>query len=304
MTDGDGEVQEENVYVSVEYRSGMDEVNMNLGHQQISGVVMGEALVNSMDCKSCHKVNEVSIGPSYQDISEKYNGQRRATNYLMSKVISGGSGVWGEVVMPAHPDITQSEARQITQYIQSLTESKNSVPSLPLVGSVRPEAKENGEVFLLTASYTDQGTKEVLPLTGSKTVMLASNSMIFPEGTPTKGMQAMTFSGMQLQLFNDAKGWLKIENVDLTGVSMVLGMVGWQTPPTIPYTFELRIGSPDGNVIGTGRLNPENLAGPGTAIPIPIEKTDGMQSEIFLTYKAEGEELGMFALTQLQFNGL
>lgn len=304
VTDGDGEVQEENVYVSVEYRSGMDEVNMNLGHQQISGVVMGEALVNSMDCKSCHKVNEVSIGPSYQDISEKYNGQRRATNYLMSKVISGGSGVWGEVVMPAHPDITQSEARQITQYIQSLTESKNSVPSLPLVGSVRPEAKENGEVFLLTASYTDQGTKEVLPLTGSKTVMLASNSMIFPEGTPTKGMQAMTFSGMQLQLFNDAKGWLKIENVDLTGVSMVLGMVGWQTPPTIPYTFELRIGSPDGNVIGTGRLNPENLAGPGTAIPIPIEKTDGMQSEIFLTYKAEGEELGMFALTQLQFNGL
>ena len=302
VSDADGEVEEDNVYVSVEYRSGMDEINMNLGHQQVSGAVMGEALVQSLDCKSCHKEKEASIGPSYYDISEKYKDDRRATNYLMAKVIAGGSGVWGEVVMPAHPNVTQSEARQITQYIRSLTSDGNKTPSLPLAGTVRPEAKQNGEVFLLTASYTDQGTEQALPLTGSETIMLASNSMSFPEGTPTSGMQAMTFSGMQLQLLNAAEGWLKIEDTDLTGVSMLLAIVGWQAPPAIPYTFELRAGSVDGKVLGTGQLNPDGLSGQGGAIAIPIEKTDGVQPELYLTYKAEGQELGMFALTQVQFN--
>jgi len=302
VTDEDSEVNQDNVYVSVEYRSGMDEVNMNLGHQQVSGAVMGKALTQSLDCKSCHKEIEKSIGPSYLEVSEKYKGDRRATNYLMAKIIAGGSGVWGEVVMPAHLNVSQLEARQITQYIQSLTGGDNKKPSLPLTGTVRPEAKEDGEVFLLTASYTDEGTDEALPLTGAETVVLASNSMSFPDGTPTEGMQAMSFGGMQLQLLNAAEGWLKIEDVDLTGVSRLMAIVGWQEPPTIGYTMELRAGAPDGEVLGTGQLNPAGLGGQGGAIVIPIKKTDGVQPELYLTYKAEGEGASPFALTQVQFN--
>ena len=171
-----------------------------------------------------------------------------------------------------------------------------------MTGTVRPEAKENGEVFLLTASYTDQGTADALPLTGSETVVLASNSMVFPEGTPSKGTQAMTFGGMQLQLLNAADGWVKIENTDLTGVSRLMAIVAWQAPPSIPYTMELRSGAPDGKVLGTGQLDPKGLGGQGSAVVIPIEKTDGVQPELYLTYKAEGEEIGTFALTQVQFN--
>lgn len=301
VSDADSEVNEDNVYVSVEYRSGMDEVNQSLGHQQVSGAVMGKALTQSLDCKSCHKEKEASIGPNYYAVSEKYKGDRRSTNYLMAKIIAGGSGVWGEVVMPAHPNVTQMEARQITQYIQSLT-GGNRAPSLPMAGSVTPEAKENGEVFLLTASYTDEGTGEALPLTGSETVVLPSNSMSFPDGTPTEGMQAMTFGGMQLQLLNAANGWLKIENTDLTGVSRLMAIVAWQSPPAIGYTMELRSGSPDGEVLGTGKLNPNGLSGQGGAIVIPIKKTDGVQPELYLTYKAEGEGASPFAMTQVQFN--
>ncbi|GLU44341.1 hypothetical protein Musp01_19650 [Muricauda sp. NBRC 101325] len=301
VTDADSEVNKDNVYISVEYRSGMDEVNQSLGHQQVSGAVMGKALTQSLDCKSCHKEKEASIGPNYYAVSEKYKGDRRSTNYLMAKILAGGSGVWGEVVMPAHPNVTQMEARQIVQYIQSLT-GGNRAPSLPMVGSVTPEAKENGEVFLLTASYTDEGTGEALPLTGSETVVLPSNSMSFPDGTPTEGMQAMAFGGMQLQLLNAANGWLKIEDTDLTGVSRLMAIVAWQSPPAIGYTMELRSGSPDGEVLGSGKLNPNGLSGQGGAIVIPIKKTDGVQPELYLTYKAEGEGASPFALTQVQFN--
>ncbi|NKI32704.1 ThuA domain-containing protein [Croceivirga thetidis] len=302
VSDSDGEVDLDNVYVSVDYRSGMDEVDMNLGHQQVSGAVMGEALAKSMDCKSCHKANEASIGPSYLAIAEKYKNESGAENYLISKIMNGGSGVWGEVVMPAHPNVSQLEARQLAQYIQSLSGVDNKKPSLPLAGTVNPEAKQNGEVFLLTASYTDKGTDSAMPLTGSKTVVLASNSMIFPEGTPTKDMQAVSFNGMQLQLMSGAAGWLEISNVDLTGVSMLLAIVGWQEPPSIPYTMELRSGSPDGKLLGSGKLNPEGLGPQGSAIPIPIQKTDGIQEKLYLTYKAEGQEIGIFALMQVQFN--
>lgn len=302
VSDADSEVDEANVYVSVEYRSGMDEVDMNLGHQQVSGAVMGKALTLSLDCKSCHKEKEASIGPNYLEVSEMYKAQRGATNYLMAKIIGGGSGVWGEVVMPAHPNVSQLEARQIAQYIQSLTGDGNKKPSLPLIGTVTPEAKENGEVFLLTASYTDQGTEAALPLTGSETVVLASNTMSFPEGTPTEGMQSIAFGGRQLQLLNATNGWLKIEDVDLSGVSTLTAVIGWQAPPTIPYIMELRSGAPDGKVLGTGKMNPSGLSGQGGTIPIPIEKTEGVQKELYLTYKAEGEEPSTFALTQVRFN--
>ena len=93
-----------------------------------------------------------------------------------------------------------------------------------------------------------------------------------------------------------------MENTDLSGVSRVMAMVGWQEPPSIPYTMELRAGAPDGKVLGTGSLNPSGLGGQGTAVVIPIEKTDGVQPELYLTYKAGGESFSPFAITQLQFN--
>ena len=56
-------IDEANIFVSVDYMEGMDEVNLSLGHKEVSAVVSGKALTLSMDCKTCHKVNETSIGP-------------------------------------------------------------------------------------------------------------------------------------------------------------------------------------------------------------------------------------------------
>ncbi|NJB37759.1 ThuA domain-containing protein [Croceivirga sp. JEA036] len=172
VDDPDGEVKPENVYVSVDYQQGMDKVDMNYGHQQVSGEVTGKALTQSLDCKSCHKEKESSIGPSYQDISIKYAKQRGSTNYLMTKIIGGGSGVWGEVQMPAHPDVSQLEARQIASYIESLTVDKTKKESLPLTGKVVPEDRAKTGVFILSASYTDDGKENTLPLTATNAVVL------------------------------------------------------------------------------------------------------------------------------------
>ena len=83
---------------------------------------------------------------------------------------------------------------------------------------------------------------------------------------------------------------------------MILAMIGWQEPPTIPYTLELRAGKPDGKVLGTGKLHPEGLPAQGSALSIPIERTNGIQEKLYLTYRAEGEVIGTFALIQVQFS--
>ena len=178
VTDADGEIiNPDNIYVSVDYLEGNDKVNMNLGHQQVSAAVTGKALTQSMDCKVCHKEATASVGPNYMDVSKKYKGTKGVMRYLRKKIVEGGTGVWGEVVMPAHPTITPDETRQIATYIVSLAGGgREKEPSLPVSGSITPENKGRGKSMVLTASYTDNGEQGAIPLTGSASVALPRES--------------------------------------------------------------------------------------------------------------------------------
>lgn len=84
----------------------------------------GLELAAKSDCWSCHKINEPSIGPSYSDVAARY--EPTAANYemLSGKIINGGKGVWGEVPMNPHPDISKEDAIAITKYILLLRASK------------------------------------------------------------------------------------------------------------------------------------------------------------------------------------
>lgn len=175
VTDADGneDIDPNNIFVSVDYLEGMDEANKSLGHQQVSAAVTGKALTQGMDCKTCHKENGKSIGPSYLEVAEKYKGSRRALGYLQKRIVEGGTGVWGEVTMPAHPNITSDESRQIVFYIQSLADDNAKQKSLPIAGSIMPKPSPTDSVMVLTASYTDKGANGVRPLTGVKSVNLS-----------------------------------------------------------------------------------------------------------------------------------
>lgn len=77
----------------------------------------GYRLISQSDCTSCHKGNAKLIGPSYQQIADKYNSQY--TEKLAETIINGGSGVWGQIPMSAHPNLSQSEAQKMVEYILS-----------------------------------------------------------------------------------------------------------------------------------------------------------------------------------------
>ena len=77
----------------------------------------GDQIIETLDCSGCHSVNERMIGPSYQEIADKYS--EKDIEMLASKIIEGGSGVWGGVPMAAHPQVSKEDAKKMVEYILS-----------------------------------------------------------------------------------------------------------------------------------------------------------------------------------------
>jgi cytochrome c len=77
-------------------------------------------LAQKKNCMACHAVGQKVLGPAYKDVALKYAGQPDAVAKLTQKVMKGGSGVWGAVPMPANPQVSEAEAKQLVQWILTL----------------------------------------------------------------------------------------------------------------------------------------------------------------------------------------
>ncbi|MDE2092358.1 MAG: c-type cytochrome [Burkholderiales bacterium] len=77
-------------------------------------------LAQKKNCLACHAVDKKVLGPAYKDVAAKYAGQKDAVDKLAAKVMKGGSGVWGNIPMPANPQVSEAEAKQLVQWILSL----------------------------------------------------------------------------------------------------------------------------------------------------------------------------------------
>ena len=87
-------------------------------------IAQGESLVKANDCKTCHhSVNKI-IGPAHMDVAKKYDFTEANVKMLAEKIIKGGSGVWGQIPMTGHPDISQADAEKMARYVLSLDGEK------------------------------------------------------------------------------------------------------------------------------------------------------------------------------------
>ncbi len=81
---------------------------------------LGYKLIARNDCKSCHNTFRKTIGPSYQDIAKRYPNTPQNIDMLTKKVKAGGMGVWGQVMMNAHPNVPSVDIKEMVSYIMSL----------------------------------------------------------------------------------------------------------------------------------------------------------------------------------------
>jgi glucose/arabinose dehydrogenase/cytochrome c551/c552 len=295
-----------NLFVSVDYVMGFNKATTVNATELESSPVSGKSLTLTLDCKSCHKENEKSIGPSFMQVAQKYSKDKNASNYLVEKVIKGGGGVWGETVMAAHPNLPEGDVRQIVQWVLSLSNQAAIKKSLPSTGSITPPANTKpGATLVLSASYTDKGGNNIKALTGRSTAVLNSSTVMFKGTEKMDGFVPYSYNGSYVMVLPKAQGWFAVDNIDLTGVNSVTLMVGWQAPPKYGYDFELRLDASDGKVLGKGGLTPP-LDKKQQFVQVPIKVhpvTDGQFHTIYIVSKPkDSRESTTGGVSILQFN--
>jgi len=87
-------------------------------------IAQGQVLVDGSDCKTCHHPTNKIVGPSHTDVAKKYEFTKANVTMLAGKIKNGGSGVWGEIPMSPHADLSQGDAEKMAMYVLSLDGEK------------------------------------------------------------------------------------------------------------------------------------------------------------------------------------
>lgn len=207
-----------------------------------------KTLISKSDCNACHALDAKSLGPSFTQVALKYKGDNTAEDRLVKKVINGGSGVWGDAMMPAHSSMPTTEVSAIIKYVLSLSEKKAAPKNLPVSGSYttqeQPDQTNKG-MYIFRAAYKDQGTKLAAAQQGESVVVLR-NPLI--SVASTDGANGIDFNkNKSVVTVKEKGGYLALKQIDLTGIKS-LEVNG--TNKKAAGALQVRLGAPDGNVIG------------------------------------------------------
>lgn len=70
-------------------------------------------------CMACHAMERKLVGPSFQDVSKKYSGQKDVEAVLADSIKKGGSGKWGPVPMPAQAALSDGDAKTLAAWVMN-----------------------------------------------------------------------------------------------------------------------------------------------------------------------------------------
>ncbi|MFP4560938.1 MAG: c-type cytochrome [Thiohalorhabdus sp.] len=89
----------------------------------------GEAAAKELGCTACHAEATKLVGPSYQDVAERYEGdEAKILETVQDNVENGGSGNWeeetGGTPMPPQPDAAgeTEQLEAIASWISGMAE--------------------------------------------------------------------------------------------------------------------------------------------------------------------------------------
>lgn len=206
----------------------------------------GWAIIAKNDCRSCHSVTEKVLGPSFTQVALKYKDDAGAPDRLAKKIVTGGSGNWGDAMMPAHPGLSDGDVKSIVKYVLNLAYAPPKAKPLPVSGTYTttvPEGKNQDGSFILRAAYTDRGAKGMPAQSGEQIVVLNASTLSASKANESNGVKFVENNA-------NIKGqgsWLKFNRTDLTGIKQITFVTGGGSG-----AVELRANSAQGKLIATG----------------------------------------------------
>jgi cytochrome c len=300
-SDAGGGIDPRSIAVQVDYVSGNDRSQVQ-GHQTMSVLAEGKNLTAVLDCKTCHKESEKSIGPSYTSISARYAKNPDAKSYLKGKIIRGGGGVWGEVAMAAHPDLKDEDASKIVDWILSLS-AKKSDARLPATGTIVPSEKDaaDGKRMQITATYTDRGAPSTRPVTSIGTLSLKGPLFRVDDSDSTQKIKTADYNGIKFAFPRTNSGWLLFNDIDLTGVAAVEFSYGMQEPLEKGYVIECRLDSAAGQMLAQVAASPTLSPGLHKAKAALTAQVVGRRRLYVVLRKADPAENKTLGLSSIRF---
>jgi cytochrome c len=305
----DGKIKAERVNVTVDFQpQGYDKTKIAQGHQRAE--LPGKLLIAESDCKSCHMIDQKSAGPAYRDVAKKYKTETRAIEMLADKILKGGSGVWGEVAMAAHPQLTKDQASQMVEYILTLANEKKA-QSLPLKGATKfaaaPAAGVNPQsAYIITASYEDNGASGMPSLNNGSTLVLRAPVI--------GGGDANELSGGARKMASPTGGFV-LENVkhnsvatysdiDFTGVGKLSFTVAEVTLMTKGGKLEAYLDSKDGKKLGVVDFekSPKINVQAGVNVrpgSIPVSGINGKHNLVLVFINADAGDSNLYYFAQI-----
>jgi cytochrome c len=292
---------------------GHDLTEIMQGHQanaEASAHLVGKTLLEGSDCKACHHITEKSVGPSLSQIADRYAGNESAVRGLIDKVIKGGSGAWGDLMMSPHPQLSQEDTEKMIRYILSL--NKNAAKSgLPHKGQYvmnkhKPSEKEGTYIF--TASYTDKGANGIKPLTATKVISLSYPQISadkFKEANKvmtylvTPAQMALVEQEMTIVLPSD-QALIRYGDIDFTEVGQIKINVGIAPNYFSGGRLELFIDHENGQPIGTADLDIGLTDFGFQELLVDINPTEGIH-DLIMKVKCKDSSKMFGGLSTLEF---
>ncbi len=308
-------ISPDEVAVNIDYLpEGYDQTMIAQGHataDENATFLKGKNLMDKSDCKSCHLIDKKSIGPMYRDVAKKYKDDAGAVDRLAKKVINGGGGVWGDVNMAAHPQISLEDATEMIKYVLSLNQTTVK-PSLPTKGTYTTKLeKGQGDtgVLLMRASYSDKGANGLPPARSEQTLLLRSAAVDAGSAEIVEGVQKYKVPQMPFTMMigSGNNSYLGFKHIDLNGVDQVT----FVTAAPAQYgmgggSVEVRIDSPTGDVIGqSSQIVPykgKEQMPPPAVVVAKLKPTSGFHDLYFIYKSGSGPATQMlFVMMQIRF---
>ncbi|ASZ14763.1 ThuA domain-containing protein [Chitinophaga pendula] len=299
-----GNLDMSNSYIKAEYVGGLDKAAIPQRHEIISDAIAGKNIMESYDCRSCHKQEEKSVGPSFLQIAKRYKKDPKAIKYLAGKILHGAGGTWGENTMAAYTALSETEAYNIIHYIFSLMQTAQRQPSLPLSGEIDPtlgQPIKNNGVFYLLASYTDKGGPGIKPITSNASVQLINARIPAESFDKADGASAMEVDGVKY-VIPTAQGWVMYKDLDLTDVNGISLIYYILDVLQYGYIVEARLDHPEGTKLGEVLIGPD--ARPQAAniktITFPLRSDRRLHSLYLRIHAANPNEIYPLGLKYVQ----
>ncbi len=239
----------------------------------------GLALMRKSACFGCHAEGSTSGGPPYRQVAVKYANDSSAVGRLAEKVLKGGSGVWGNKIMPPHPQHSPEELRLMIEWVLGLATDRSDQLASGTHGAFHAprdpmDPRARGGLLLLNFGYTDDGFEEAPPIRTEVSRVLHARRKRIAYSDELHGVQPVeVFEGQEgaVAAFGDG-GYVVVRDVDLTGI----GSITCRHESRGSGVLELRSSHVSGPLIAAVPIGDATGQGGFQELTVPIPATEGL----------------------------